>query len=272
MQPLDAIKAAHVALLAPTEAATYGDVAIVTLSAFALCGLFHILVARLFKRTYFALHVFANIVITALVLPGALRALVNADSSTVVTGAVQPNSVYMCWIYALHIYHPIFFKTGTMDWVHHVPVYVVTTLMFSVPSCDAVHLQSLVLTGIPGGLDYFLQVLEGQGLLGRAAYKEHCCVINTWLRAPLGAVSAYVCLLGLYHGWAHCTTWEAFVYFVLGIHAVWNPPFFCRQAVEANVVDCVNRFGLSTAELKLPKVRALSGREAKRTDAAAKEQ
>ena len=39
----------------------------------------------------------------------------------------QPDALFMCWVFALHVYHPIFFKTGMMDWVHHVPVYILNT-------------------------------------------------------------------------------------------------------------------------------------------------
>ena len=35
---------------------------------------------------------------------------------------------------------------------------------------------------------------------------------------------------------------------------------FLPQAVEANIVDIVNRYSLVGGELKLPKVRALSGK------------
>ena len=50
-----------------------------------------------------------------------------------------------------------------------------------------------------------------------------------------------------------------------GVHAAWNPPYFCRQAVEANVVDVINRFSdsLTVGSIKLPKVRALSGKAPK---------
>ena len=271
---IDRVVAAHRAMLAPSgtvDAAVVADAAICTVTAFALCGLVHATVARHFKRTYFALHVFANTVITALTLPGALRALVHAENSTVVAnGAIQPNVLYMCWIYALHLYHPLFFKTGAMDWVHHVPVYIVNTLAFSVPCGDAICLQSLVMTGIPGGLEYLLQVLEGEGLLTRAAYKGYSSSINTWLRAPFGALSAYVCFLGMYHGWARTTRGELLAHGLLGVHAAWNPPFFARQAIEANVVDVVNRFTLLGGDLKLPKIRALSSKAAGAGGGAAK--
>lgn len=173
------------------------------------------------------------------------------------------SALFMVWIYACHIYHPIFFRTGVMDWIHHVPVYILNTLCFTIPSCNAIHLQSLIMMGIPGGLDYLLQVLEGEGKLSRAYYKELCSMINVYVRAPLGAWSSYVMILGLYHGWEHATPYQAAVLIGLSAHAYWNPPFFGRQAVEANIVDTVNRFGLEGGALKLPKVRMLCSKEVK---------
>ena len=37
-------------------------------------------------------------------------------------------------VYAVHIYHPIFFSTGRMDWIHHTPVYILNTLIFTIRS------------------------------------------------------------------------------------------------------------------------------------------
>jgi len=261
---LDRFTAAHRGLAEPTElnATHLINVSIVTVTAFAIIGLFDFCVARRFKKTYFALHVFANIVITAYTFGGVLDSLANPTSSTLPgpTGAVS--QIYLAWTYAIHIYHPIFFKTGTMDWVHHIPVYTLNTLMFSVLSGPAFQLQACILTGIPGGVDYFLQVLEGEGLLSRALYKELGSWINTHIRAPLGWLSGYICLVGLYRASqaGEASSWQTIVFFLLGLHACWNAPFFCRQAVEANILDTVNRFRLVGGELKLPKVRALSGK------------
>ena len=85
-------------ILAPSSensATSAADAAICSMTAFVVCIIFDRLVARRFKRSYFALHVFANIIITALTLPGAIRALQNPlTSSVVVPGRPQPNALY----------------------------------------------------------------------------------------------------------------------------------------------------------------------------------
>jgi len=263
---LTAVIDAHRTLLAPDaiDAKRHKASLICFATTFAICGLFDAIVARRFKKPYFVLHVFVNAVITALVVPGAIKACTTPyEASVPAPGVQQPDALYMVWIFALHIYHPIFFRTGVMDWVHHVPVYILNSLCFTIPSCNATHLQSLIMMGVPGGLDYLLQVLEGEGKLTRAYYKELCSLINVYVRAPLGAWGSYVMLVGLYHGWEHATTYQAGTLLLLALHAYWNPPFFGRQAVEANIVDTINRYGLAGGALKLPKVRALCSHQPK---------
>ena len=301
------ITTAHAAMHSPgtidTEHIKNG--AIVSACAFVIIATFDMVVARRFRRVYFALHVFANAVISSLTVAGAFRALANPTGSTV--PSVGTDAIFMCWVYALHIYHPLVFKTNRMDWVHHIPVYILNTLMLSVRCGDAIQLKVLILCGLPGGLDYVLQVLEGEGLLARAKYKDWCAQINQWCRVPLGVISGYVILLGLYHQWAEATTYEAVVFTLMGLNAIHNPLFFGRQAVEANIVDVVvrgparleparahthaqhprpfvaspvspapaappqNRFGLVGRDdrdgLRLPKVRSLSGKGPKVPDA-----
>ena len=112
--------------------------------------------SRRFNRSYFALHVFANLIISALVVQPAWRAMLNPQGSTVPPPGAAASAIFVCWVYALHIYHPIFFKTGKMDWVHHVPVYILNTLMFSVRCGDVISFMCPILCGVPGGIDYLL--------------------------------------------------------------------------------------------------------------------
>ena len=102
---------AHVAMANPStiDAEYMMNGAIVSACSFGILAVFDRLVARRFKRSYFALHVFANIIITAMVLQPAMRALLNPTSSTIVpTDGKASSALFVCWVYALHIYHPIF--------------------------------------------------------------------------------------------------------------------------------------------------------------------
>jgi len=242
--------------------------AIVTSIIFAAIAIFHRTIAVRFKRQYFTIHVAVNAVITYLTFAGSVRALLNPTVSTVPTADNASSQFFICWCFALHVYHPCFFSTGAMDWIHHTPVYILNFLMYGCLFSDTFHLQALIMTGLPGGIDYLLLVLEGEGVIKRAVYKQWSAYINNWCRAPVGFVSGYICLLGLYHqhGRVQTTSFQCVVFVLMGVHAMWNPPFFGRQTIEANIVDIINRFDMhgNSADKKqgisLTKVRAKSGR------------
>ena len=216
--------------------------ALVTLACFCCIGAFHFVVARRFKKPYFVCHVFVNAIIVFLTLKPALRALGHPEGSTIPCAPNGANShFYLCWCFALHIYHPVFFRTGKMDWIHHIPVYALNMLMFGCKFSDVFALQAIIMTGLPGGIDYFLLVLEGEGVIERATYKSLSAHINNWFRAPLGFIAGYSCLLGLLRQ-SHddASSYQLFVFLFMGLHSCWNPPFFGRQTIEANVSKSIH--------------------------------
>ena len=128
-----------------------------------------------------------------------------------------------------------------MDWIHHIPVYILNILMFSTLSGPVFQLHAIILTGVPGGIEYFLLTLEGEGWLSRARVKALQSGINATIRLPLGFIGGYACLLGLYNTWAALAYWPRFVFFFMGIHACWNATFFGTMAIQAEVVDTCKR-------------------------------
>ena len=79
-------------------------------------------------------------------------------------------------------------------------------------------------------------------------------------------ISGYICLVGVYHQYDQLqpSLYQTVTFIGMGLHAYWNPPYFARQALEANVVDTVNRFSLKGStdrqlQTKLDTVRQLSG-------------
>ena len=103
----DRIVEAHVAVMHPTkiDLTHCTNVAICVAVTALIIGLFHAAVARRFKRVYFALHVFANVVIVALTAESGIRAFLNPGSSTLPPPGESPRShYYLVWIFALHAY------------------------------------------------------------------------------------------------------------------------------------------------------------------------
>lgn len=272
----DRIFTAFIELSHPTEinATHWFNHLIVTTVCFFVIFCFHRIVASHVQKQYFLCHVFVNSIITYLTFHGAVRALLHPESSTIPltngSGTSANSQLYICFCMAIHVYHPIFFRTGRMDWIHHTPVYILNVLLMGCLTSDVFELQAIIMTGIPGGLDYLLLVLEGEGAISRATYKSDSAYINNWFRAPVGFLSGYICLVGLLHQTSQqdtiVTNYQLFVFFFMGIHGMWNPPFFGRQTIEANIVDIINRFDMAgnsqdrKKAVSLGKVRALSGR------------
>ena len=228
----------------------------------------HVIIANRFKRPYFVLHVIVNAINLYICTSGVVEGLMNPQSSVINDVNRGPESqTYIALIFALHFYHPIFFKTGRMDWIHHTPVYILCILMLSVPSGTIFKLQSSILTGLPGGLEYVCLVLEGQKMMTRATVKHYSSMINTWFRLPMGYASGLIAFVGVYHQYTLASTYQCVIFILMGIHAMWNSPFFGKNAIEANVVDIVNRFDLQGSSskdkkkpLSLTRVQSLSGK------------
>lgn len=239
---------------------------------FGIIRMLHlVLVKPFFKKEYFALHVLVNVWIVYLCWNDAVNAFLYPTTSTLPNPKTGSSTqFYFCVTLALHIYHPIYFQTGMMDWIHHTPVYILNCLMFSIVGGDNLCFQGIILTGIPGGLDYFLLVLEGEGLLSRCYYKHLSALINNWIRCPFGIIAAYTGLIGLYHHWQMSSTWQATMFICMSLHCFWNVPFFARQTIEANILDTMQRYGMVRnppsgiiSTVNLTNLRILSGVDVK---------
>lgn len=83
-----------------------------------------VVVARRFKKPYYALHVIVNACITVAAAPSAVQALAHpaksntCDGYTAACGSMLP----ACLSLAIHVYHPLAFKLVALDWQHHIPV------------------------------------------------------------------------------------------------------------------------------------------------------
>jgi hypothetical protein len=95
----DRVVEAHVALNHPVQidAPHILNALICFVVAFAAVAIFDRLVARRFKRTYFALHVFANVIITWFSFGGLLRTLAYPASSTLPGPDGPVSQLYMIY-------------------------------------------------------------------------------------------------------------------------------------------------------------------------------
>jgi hypothetical protein len=160
----DRIFTAFIELSHPTEinATHWFNHLIVTTVCFFVIFCFHRIVASHVQKQYFLCHVFVNSIITYLTFHGAVRALLHPESSTIPltngSGTSANSQLYICFCMAIHVYHPIFFRTGRMDWIHHTPVYILNVLLMGCLTSDVFELQAIIMT-----LVLFISVSIGHG-------------------------------------------------------------------------------------------------------------
>lgn len=225
--------------------------AVVEMLILAILFLAHRLVAICFaeKTRYFALHVLHNVAIVYFSLGDVVAALRDPRTANACVdpgaGAGCSNLLPLLVNLGLHLYHPLAFgPLKAIDWIHHVPNYVCTILALQFNWRSNLNLQLFALTGVPGGVEYALLVCLGQGWMSRFCYKRWSARINVYMRAPLAVISAYIGLTSLAFQWDLTPALQVVVTFVLNAHALWNGPFFMRNAVEAHVVEVINSHNL----------------------------
>jgi hypothetical protein len=185
------------------------DYAVVVTFFFFLMIVIDLLIAQWFgKERYYALHVVVNLIVIVNCFDDMLlswRDPINSNAC-LIEGQKCASMIPLLISTALHVYHPLAFKTNRMDWIHHIPAYLVqfTTLCFLWGG--NINFGHFAVMGLPGMLDYAFLVALGQGLLSRQTYKGYCGSINLWLRCPIAIASGFLGTLSLGHQWEGIST------------------------------------------------------------------
>ena len=166
-----------------------------------VCGLLDVLVARWFGAArYFALHVTVNLITIAFSWQDALFTLLAANpyetNSCSFAGTPCASKVGLDLTVGIHLWHALAYALKPIDWIHHLPTYVVCAIGLYVPFGPGLNFALLALMGVPGGIDYLLLVLVKLGLLNPLVEKSANQSLNVWLRCPIAVISAYVYIVG----------------------------------------------------------------------------
>lgn len=169
-----------------------------------------VLVARHTAHRWFCIHAVANAFVVATALPGLAATL--SDPLHAMDGRVFPNVVSL-WaagsmfpismVNAVHLYHVLAFKLNPDELFHHalfLPLVggpgqwyewgaLRSTLAFGI-------------SGLPGGIDYFMLVGVKGGRVSRLLQKQVSAALNQWLRTPLIVLEVGV----HYLAWRYDTT------------------------------------------------------------------
>jgi hypothetical protein len=183
------------------------DVAVLFAFCAALFVVLDLVVAQRFgKERYYALHVMVNSIVLWFCVDDMLSSWKDPiNCNACIEGKNCASLVPLVFNIALHVYHPLAFKTNRMDWIHHIPAYIVQFSTICFLWGGSINFGHFAIVGLPGGIDYALLVALGQGLVSRQTYKTYCAKINVWMRCPLAISGGFLGLLSLGHQWDSTT-------------------------------------------------------------------
>ena len=194
---------------------------------------------------WFFLHAFANLLVCATALPAliatfadphsAMDSRVYDDTSLFGTASIWPLAI----VNSVHIYHMVGgFMLNSADYFHH--------LLF-VPTCGfpgqllpwgAVEpAGAFFISGLPGGVSYFLLGLQKVGKLQSITEKRVTANINTWVRTPGILFTSFVVYQGMVYARHTLPLWAVALQTVLPLY---NALYYNKQAVANYTVHFLN--------------------------------
>lgn len=187
------------------------------------------------KARWFSVHAFANLMV---VLAGAratwttLTDPINAmdgekysDVSVFGAGTPWPTIITN----SVHIYHMLAFKLTSGDYFHHLLFIPTVGLIGQYYRSGAIRgFLGFMLSGLPGGIDYFNLVLVKHGVMDLYTQKRYCAAINIWIRGPFLVVAAFIMFQASMYGnspmpWPVCA--------LVGGLAAFNAQYYTKQSV-----------------------------------------
>jgi len=195
---------------------------------------------------WFFLHAFANFWVTiaaahsvVAVLLDPLHAMdssVHVDRSFFGSASVWPLTI----INSVHVYHMAGgFNLSSADYFHH--LLFIPLLGFpgqvlpwgAIESCGA-----FFISGLPGGVDYFLLGLCKVGLCTSAAEKRYSANLNTWLRTPGILLTSCFVYQGMVYGKHQLPIWAILTHVFL---PPFNALYYGKQAVANYAIHYITK-------------------------------
>jgi hypothetical protein len=146
------------------------------------------------------------------------------------------NSMMCCSLtFAIHIYHTIFFKLNNTELYHHI-IYVFLTAIFLTSIYPHIYLSisitTFFITGLPGGIVYFLLCLQKRNLITKITQKQIHSYIDTYIRIPGGILSS---ILNFNTASLCQNLYVKYVYYFLFVLAYSNVTYYGKMAIENNI-------------------------------------
>ncbi|EGD75474.1 hypothetical protein PTSG_06548 [Salpingoeca rosetta] len=139
---------------------------------------------------YFSLHILVNAYVVVIHFKDVVAAY--SDPTNAYLGPCDTRGTVA--IFALHIYHIIFYRPlPWVDWVHHVVmVIVMLPLAYMLAPGHMIAHGAFYASGLPGGIDYIFLVLIKCNVISKMQEKEWNVWVQNWVRAPGCIIHAWL--------------------------------------------------------------------------------
>ncbi len=190
------------------------------------------------KGKYYLIHSLNNIYIVYLTLPSVIYTYTNFI--TFYDFESEMTSVILT--YALHLYHFIVYynKLRFDDWLHHILMCGLALPLAVLANGGSLLGHSLFfLTGLPGGIDYFLLFLNRNNLIERLTEKKINSYLNLWLRCPGCIAHSILTVVGYYmfQEILAVSYVQVIACWFTTIVVYWNGIYFMNQVVENYAIE-----------------------------------
>jgi hypothetical protein len=188
-----------------------------------------------FTGTYYIIHSLNNMLLVYLTYNDIINTIM--DFPNFITYPINYEAMIMT--YSLHFYHMVkyFKKLRFDDWLHHIlMVGIALPISGFVKAGSLMGYSLFFLTGLPGGIDYFLLFLVRNNYMESINEKKINTYLNLWIRGP-GCIShAVLTLISYFIIKDIITKIETIFLFIIGCLVFWNGIYFMNQVIINNYI------------------------------------
>ena len=226
----------------------------VNAKALVMLAAFDYLVAQHTKARWFACHTFANFIVVITGLRCVLTSLndplqaadsrVYNDTSMFGSASIWP----VCVTNTIHVYHMLAFKLTPDDYFHHL-MFIPTIGFFGqywLWGAVSGYLGFFI-SGLPGGIDYFMLTLVKHGLVPPLQQKRVCACLNVYLRGPFIVIGVFIVYMGLTYD--HIMLPTPIALCVAGLSG-FNSLYYTKQSIANYAI--VHTYSTVSSTSKLP--------------------
>ena len=178
------------------------------------------------KGRWFKLHGCYNMLIVGLCFNDIISMISNPSSGFDTVNIFLPG-VYSTTI---HIYHCIYFKLKCIDYYHHIlSVFAPCLIVPFINQSRYVNLYFFILTGLPGGLDYFGLCFYKYNIITKLQQKYISSILNSYIRIPGGIISVTYTILDIKNV---SNIQSTISMYIISFIVYFNVTYFGKMAIE----------------------------------------